>query len=325
MLTLNGNPIPSTANVRAKLSSGYFNCTVPGGQQSLIVCGGILASKCDPGRNGIRYCSILTSHFMARNSVRGKLASLRSGVSGPQPRYTIDCGHLFAGESSLLLCSADNTVSVFAVAFSNMTLDLSSTNASIFNVSAPLSPDISPLPTRAFISDFAFFSERVLRNPPLDAQPTGAPTVVQPASVWLAIAVWDSGSTSSDSRILILRLPQFSDQIGWANDSLPVFPPASPPAVLNPAGISTAGQLAACGWNLYWNGSACQWLPIDQPYTESNSVFSVVEVWLSCACAGPLHFSLPSAFYCSRGGAPCPLISLPNLFRLGVLRGILRV
>jgi hypothetical protein len=111
--------------------------------------------------------------------------------------------------------------------------------------------------------------------------------------VWLAMTLYDSAAaSSSDGAVLILRLPQFSDALNSttgrvlptvpspsagplpttlpapATNTVLVYPPAVPPTMRNPAGISNTGIVAACSWNRFWNAntSSCEWLPMDVPF-----------------------------------------------------------
>jgi len=84
---------------------------------------------------------------------------------------------------------------------------------------------------------------------------------VPPASVWLAVAVYDPTDPSApDAAVLLIRLPQFSDVLnetgGGPNGTNPVYPPSASPTMLNPAGVSsTVRGVQLGGWNRYWNGT----------------------------------------------------------------------
>ena len=210
-----------------------------------------------------------------------------------------------------------------------MTLDLAdgSVPSSAFDVDAPLPPGTLPLPPHAAISSVALFTERVLRSPPLMARPIGARVSAPPASVWLAVSVFNRLDPSSpNGSVIIIRLPQFSDPVnstlGGQNDTdvVPVYPPAAPPTLLNPAGISTAGAAAACGWNRYWNGTACDWVPLDTPASGLPAQGTAIEVRvLHCPSFGRHfldsgHFRAGTlASHASRAGAHTDVDRLPAL------------
>lgn len=185
---------------------------------------------------------------------------------------------------SLVNRSTDTTLSVFALSFTNATIDLGAPGplSEVLNLRAPLPPLPPPLPpslAAASIAGVTLFSEQSLLRPPLDPSLAGLTVGVQPSAVWAAVVVLledGNSSSSSSSSVLLLRLPQFSDPINVTEGGQEVYPPAVPPTMGNPAGVSPASQ--ACGWNRFWDGNACQWVPIASAYSGSGLPAASLEV-----------------------------------------------